>query len=269
MSNTALDQCFAQTAAESRAALIGYLPAGYPDLPGSIRAMQTLAENGFDAIEIGVPYSDPLMDGPLIAGAATHALAQGFRVPQLFEIVREVAQTSAVATCMTYWNIVERYGLADFAMDFAQAGGAGVITPDIIPDEAAEWIDATDAAQVSRIFLVAPSSTLERMAAVARVSNGFVYAASTMGVTGTRTELSSSAAELVQRQRQVQPARPIAVGIGVSTATQAAEVAGYADGVIVGSALVKALTPTIGAAPDFVRLADIAQQLSAGVRRNS
>jgi tryptophan synthase alpha chain len=141
---------------------------------------------------------------------------------------------------MSYWNPIERYGVERFATDLAAAGGAGAITPDLIPDEAAPWLAASDAAGLDRVFLVAPSSTDARLRATAEASRGFVYAASTMGVTGTRATVGDAAERLVARTRAVTD-RPVCVGLGVSNAEQAAEVAGFADGVIVGSAYVREL----------------------------
>lgn len=168
---------------------------------------------------------------------------------------------------MTYWNPVERYGVDRFAEELAAAGGAGVITPDLILDEAADWIAATDKHGLDRIFLVAPSSTDARLKLTTDACGGFVYAASTMGITGTRTSVGNRAAELVARTRKVTEL-PICVGLGVSNATQAAEIAAYADGVIVGSAFVRALldAPTPEAGMDAVRAlaADLAEGVRAG-----
>ena len=177
-----LEQC----RQESRAALVGYLPVGFPDVAGSIEAMVAMVEAGVDIVEVGVPYSDPLMDGPVIAYAADQALKRGARVRDLFTATRAVREAGAPPLGMTYWNLILRYGPKAFARDLAEAGGAGMITPDLIPDEAGPWIEATDAAGLDRIFLVAPSSTEQRLAAVTSQCRGFVYAASHMGVTGAR-----------------------------------------------------------------------------------
>ncbi|WP_457138769.1 tryptophan synthase subunit alpha [Modestobacter sp. SYSU DS0511] len=248
--------------AESRAALIAYLPVGYPDVDGSIEAMVAAVEGGADIVEIGVPYSDPGMDGPVIQQAVDVAVRAGVGMADVLRAVRAVADAGAVPVVMSYWNPIERYGVDRFADDLAAAGGAGAITPDLIPDEAAAWIAATDRTGLDRVFLVAPSSTDARLAATAAASRGFVYAASTMGVTGTRATVGDAAERLVARTREVAEL-PVCVGLGVSDADQAAEVAGFADGVIVGSAYVRELIE--GRGPDGVRR--LSQDLAEGVRR--
>ncbi|HYN74942.1 MAG TPA: tryptophan synthase subunit alpha [Candidatus Limnocylindria bacterium] len=256
---------FAEARAEGRAALIAYLPAGFPTIEGCIAVAEALVEAGVDIVEVGFPYSDPLMDGPTIQAAAEQSLAQGTRAADVLRTVEAVAATGAPAVVMTYWNPVERYGVDAFAADLAKAGGCGVITPDLIPDEADAWIGATRAAGVDTIFLVAPSSTPERIARVAEAATGFVYAASTMGVTGARASVDGVAEGLVARVRQA-TGSPVCVGLGVSTRAQAAEVAAYADGVIVGSAFIRLLldaeTPTAG----VTAAAALAVELAEGVR---
>ncbi len=258
----------ARAKAENRAALIGYLPTGFPDLATSIAAMQAMVEGGADIVEVGVPYSDPLMDGPLIQSAAQAALAGGTTPRDAITAAGEIAATGTPALLMTYWNLVDRYGVERFAADLSTAGGAGLITPDLIPDEAAGWLAAAEEHDLDRVFLVAPSSTGQRLADTAAACRGFVYAASTMGVTGVRSTLGDAAAGLVERTRQV-TRLPICVGIGVSNGDQAAQVAGFADGVIVGSAFVRALAeaPTTTAGIEAVR--ELAQELASGVRERN
>ena len=260
-----LDEVLAAARAEGRAALVGYLPAGYPSVPGAVDAMTAIVEAGVDVVEVGLPYSDPLMDGPTIQAAVDAALRQGVRTADVLATVSAVAATGAPTLVMSYWNPVERYGVARFAADLATAGGAGTITPDLIPDEGAPWLEATDAAGLDRVFLVAPSSTDERIAYTVRHCRGFVYAASTMGVTGARAAVAGTAAGLVQRVR-AHTDLPVCVGLGVSTAEQAAEVAGYADGVIVGSAFVRCLLDASSPAAGVDAVARLARELAAGVR---
>ena len=174
-----------------------------------------MVESGVDIVEIGVPYSDPLMDGPVIQHAAEAALARGSRLADVFTAVRAVADAGAPALVMTYWNPVVRYGVDRFADDLAAAGGAGLITPDLIPDEGAAWIAAAERNDLDRVFLVAPSSTDARLASTGAACRGFVYAASTMGVTGARTSVGDAAGTLVSRARAVTDL-PICVGLGVS-----------------------------------------------------
>jgi tryptophan synthase alpha chain len=251
---------------EGRAALVGYLPAGFPDVEGGIEAMRTLVEHGCDVIEIGLPYSDPVMDGPTIQAAAQQALEHGTRTTDVLRTVEAVAATGVPTVVMTYWNPVERYGVERFAADLASAGGAGLITPDLVPDEAGEWIAAADAHGLDKVFLVAPSSTDERLRATTAACRGFVYATAVMGVTGARESTSELAAPLVERTRAVTDL-PIGVGLGVSTGGQAAELARYADGVIVGSAFVRRL---LDAGTDrgagLAALAELTRDLARGVR---
>lgn len=254
----------ARCRAEGRAALIGYLPVGFPDKPSSLEAMVTLVENGCDIVEVGVPYSDPVMDGPTVQRAASTALAGGTRVADVFDATAAVRGAGAPPLVMTYWNLVIRRGVDRFADDLAAAGGAGLITPDLIPDEAGDWIAASERTGLDRVFLIAPSSTPERLTLVTDKCRGFVYAASTMGVTGARNSLGSAAEELVARARAVSDI-PVCVGLGVSTREQAAQVGSFADGVIVGSALVSTMLDTDRAA-GLDRLAALTRDLAAGVR---
>jgi tryptophan synthase alpha chain len=256
----------ARTRAQGRAALVGYLPVGFPDVAGSIDAMVAMVEAGVDIVEIGVPYTDPLMDGPVIAHAADVALQQGARLKDVFTAVRAVTEAGAPALVMTYWNPVLRYGVDRFAQDLAKAGGAGLITPDLIPDEGADWMAAADRHGLDHVFLVAPSSTQQRLRATALACTGFVYAASSMGVTGARTTVGDAAEVLVTRTRQLTDL-PICVGLGVSTGAQAAQVAAFADGVIVGSALVRALTDAGSPADGLVAIRTLTAELAAGVRK--
>jgi tryptophan synthase alpha chain len=258
---------FATAGAEGRAALIGYLPAGFPDVEGSLDALRTMVASGCDVIEVGLPYSDPVMDGPTIQAAAQLALEGGTRTADVIRVVEGVAATGVPTVVMTYWNPVERYGVDRFARDLANAGGAGLITPDLVPDEAGCWVAAADEHGLDKIFLVAPSSTDERLSMTTACCRGFVYAAAVMGVTGARESSSDLAGPLVARVRDVADL-PVGVGLGVSTGDQAAEVARFADGVIVGSAFVRRL---LDAGSDrtagLAALAGLTEELADGVRR--
>ena len=226
---------------ERRGALVGYLPVGFPDLDSSVEAAIAMARSGADVLEFGVPYSDPVMDGAVIQEATQTALEAGFRLADVFEAVRRVRDAVDVPVLvMTYWNPVMQYGVDAFARDLKAAGGAGLITPDITPDAADEWIAASNAHGLDRVFLAAPSSTDERLALVSRASTGFVYTVSTMGITGERAELDAAARGLTARLRE-QGAELACVGIGISTAEQVAAALEYADGAIVGTAFVRAL----------------------------
>src|SRR5690349_16482741 len=257
---------------DDRAALVAYVPVGYPSVPGSIAAMVAAVKGGADVVEIGIPYSDPGMDGPVIQQAVDVAVRAGVGMRDVLRAVEAVAAAGAVPVVMSYWNPIERYGVDRFAADLAAAGGAGVITPDLIPDEAGEWLAASDAAGLDRVFLVAPSSTEARLRSTVAACRGFVYAASTMGVTGTRATVGDAAEALVARTRQavaqVGTDLPVCVGLGVSNGDQAAEVAGFADGVIVGSAYVRTLLDhPDGEAAGLDALRALTSDLAEGVRR--
>ncbi len=261
-----LGQAFEGGAAQGRSLLIGYLPAGFPSVAGAIAALRVMVDCGVDVVEVGLPYTDPLMDGPIIQAAVDGALAGGVRTRDVLSTVEAVANTGVPTVVMTYWNPVDAYGVDRFARDLAAAGGAGMITPDLIPDEAADWLAASDSAGLDRIFLVAPSSTDERIAMTASHCRGFVYATSVMGVTGTREATSALGPALVQRLRAATDL-PVGVGLGVSNRQQAANVAGYADAVIVGSAFVRCLVDAPSEADGQRTLGDLTRELAGGVRQ--
>jgi tryptophan synthase alpha chain len=254
--------CITAAKGHDRSALIAYLPVGYPDVDASIAAMIAAVEGGADVVEVGVPYSDPGMDGPVIQQAVDAAVRAGVGMRDVLRAVEAVADVGAVAVVMSYWNPIERYGVERFARDLAAAGGAGAITPDLIPDEAGEWLAASDRTGLDRVFLVAPSSTDARLRSTTAACRGFVYAASTMGVTGTRATVGEAAEQLVARTRRAAPELAVCVGLGVSNGAQAAEVASFADGVIVGSAYVREMLEGRGA--DGVRA--LSEDLAQGVR---
>ncbi len=258
---------FGKAAAEGRAALVGYLPAGFPDKETAVKAALAMAAAGADVIEVGLPYSDPLMDGPVIADAVYHALRNGTKVRDTLDMVKAIADAGTAALVMTYWNPVDRYGVEAFARDLAGAGGAGLITPDLTPEEAGPWLEASGKHHLDRVFLVAPSSTAERLAQITARCSGFVYAASLMGITGTRDAVSSGAGALVSRVRE-HTGLPVAVGLGVSNRDQAAEVAGFADGVIVGSAFARRLTGAPDPAAAIAAVRTLTSDLAQGVRRS-
>jgi tryptophan synthase alpha chain len=261
---SSLPGLFERTRAEGRAALIGYLPAGFPTVEGAIDAMLAMVEGGVDAIEVGLPYSDPLLDGPTIQAAVDSALQSGATTGDVLDTVRAVARTGVPTMVMSYWNPIERFGVDRFAHDLSEAGGCGVITADITPEEAGEWLTASEREGLDRIFLVAPSSSDQRVALTTAAASGFVYAAAVMGVTGARDQVAPAARELVERTR-AQTTLPICVGLGVSSGSQAAEIAQFADGVIVGSAFVRALLEAESPADGIERVRSLAAELRAGV----
>ena len=261
-----------QIRAQARGALAGFLHVGYPTVDISLQALKALTgegeSDGVDLVEVGMPYSDPMMDGVTIQRAGTKALQRGVRTRDVFTAVEAVASRGIPAVVMTYWNLVERYGADRFARDLVSAGGAGMITPDLTPNEAEEWLAVSDAHNLDRIFLVSPSSTEERLSSTVAACRGWVYATSLMGVTGPRTQTSAAAPELVRRVRDVDPSAMVGVGLGVSNGEQAREVTGFADLVIVGSALVKTLLDAedAGRPEDLSELRAVVADLAAGVR---
>lgn len=263
--NNAVVSAFDAAQEDGRAVLIGYWPAGYPDAETSVRMVAAMVAGGVDMVEIGLPYSDPLMDGPIIAAAADAALASGMNPKLAMRVVAQVAELGVPTLTMTYWNLIEQFGPRDFAKALASAGGVGVITPDLTVEEAQGWIADTEANDVARVFLAAPSSSDERLEVVSQACNGFVYAASLMGVTGTRTTVSQEARVLVERLRG-HTRLPISVGLGVSTGAQAREIAAYADGVIVGSAFVRLLAESASADAAAEAVRELAEELSEAVR---
>jgi tryptophan synthase alpha chain len=265
-------QLLRQIRDQGRGALAGFLHVGYPTVDISLQALRALTgegeSEGVDLVEVGMPYSDPIMDGVTIQRAGSKALERGVRTRDAFAAVEAVASRGVPAVVMTYWNLIERYGADRFARDLASAGGAGAITPDLTPDEAGEWVSVSDDYALDRIFLVSPSSTGERLSSTVAACRGWVYATSVMGVTGPRAQTSTAAPELVRRIREVDSSAMVGVGLGVSNGEQAHEVIGFADLVIVGSALVKTLLDAedAGRPEDLTGLRALVADLAAGVR---
>ncbi|MFE2479847.1 tryptophan synthase subunit alpha [Streptomyces sp. NPDC059389] len=266
-----LSDTLAKAKSEDRAALVAYLPAGFPTVDGGIEAVKAVIAGGADVVEVGLPHSDPVLDGAIIQTADDIALRGGVKIADVLRTVREAhAATGAPVLVMTYWNPIDRYGVERFAAELAAAGGAGCILPDLPVQESALWREHADKHGLATVFVVAPSSKDERLATITAAGSGFVYAASLMGVTGTRESVGNEAQELVRRTRTTAGARrglPVCVGLGVSNAAQAKEVAGFADGVIVGSAFVKLLldAPDLPAGLSAVKA--LAAELAEGVRR--
>ena len=258
-----LEKSFELARAENRALLIGYLPAGFPTLERSISAIKAMIEGGVDVIEVGLPYSDPVMDGPVIQQASETALTNGFKTGNVFEVV---AASPAPTLVMSYWNPIERFGVAAFANELKKVGGEGVITPDLTIEESESWMSSTDKERLHRVYVVAPSTTDNRLTEVSARCSGFIYAASLMGVTGARTDISTAAQALVERIKKVSKT-PVCVGLGVSTGAQAREIAKYADGVIVGSAFIKLILESNSESEANLKVRSLATELAAAVRR--
>ena len=259
-----LKEVFERAKSENRAALIGYMPAGFPSSELCARLIDAMVDGGVDIVEVGFPYSDPVMDGPVIQQAAEISLRNGTSANDVLAIV---SQVKVPALVMSYWNPIERFGVKKFATELSKSGGVGVITPDLTIEESARWITATDAHHINRVYVVAPSTSDARLAEVTKACSGFIYAASLMGVTGARASISGSAVELVGRIRKVSQL-PVAVGLGVSNADQAKQVAAYADGVIVGSAFIKLVLESKSDNEALERVKTLASELAAGVRRS-
>lgn len=237
---------FDEFKAADKPAFIGYLPYGFPDPDYSLKAFRTMVEHGVNAVEIGLPYSDPVMDGPVIQAASQIAIDNGEKIANVFKAVETVANAGGVPLVMSYWNLIFHYGVERFARDFETPAGARSHHPGSHSGRRpAEWIEASDRHGLDRIFLVSPDSTEDRLKVVADNARGFVYAAARMGVTGERSTIDASPKELVARTRKA-GAKNVCVGIGVSTAEQGARVGSYADGVIVGSALVHTMLDESG-----------------------
>lgn len=263
--STPLDDLFVKTRSEGRAALIAYIPAGFPTIKDCHRVIQAFIDGGVDAIEIGFPYSDPVMDGPTIQAAAVTALDNGTGAEDVLDALEVATQAGIPSVVMTYWNPIEKYGVERFAQAISSHGGSGVIHPDITIEESTQWLAAASDAAINPIYVVAPSTSDDRLAKVTSKAGGFVYAASIMGVTGARTSVLTAAEELVARVRKVSDL-PVAVGLGVSTREQAKDLARYADGVIVGSAFVKAILDAPTLDDGLGAVTALARELSQGVR---
>ncbi|MGB8647012.1 MAG: tryptophan synthase subunit alpha [Anaerolineae bacterium] len=234
-----IEETFVRLKGEGRAAVMPYLPLGYPTIETSQQLIRAAVEAGADLIELGIPFSDPLADGPVIQHATQIALENGMTLAQCLDMVRQARAdgVSIPLTLMGYYNPILRYGLARFAGDAQTAGADGVIVPDLPPEEAGELKQACDRCGLHLIFLAAPTSTDERLNKIAQATSGFLYLVSLVGVTGAREALPSALAQFIQRTRAV-TGKPLGVGFGIANAESARRVADLADGVIVGSALV-------------------------------
>ena len=251
---------------ENRAALIAGLPAGFPTVDGGIAAIQAVLNSGADAVEVGLPHSDPVLDGPVIQTADDIALRGGLRISGVIRTVREAHRaTGKPVLVMSYWNPIARYGIERFTSELAEAGGAGCILPDLPVQESGPWRRLAAGHGLATVFVVAPSTTGERLEEITAAGSGFVYAASVMGVTGTRESVSAAAGALERRVRATTEL-PVCVGIGISNAAQAAQVAGFADGVIVESVLVKAMLDAPDEAAGLAAIGKLTAELADGVR---
>ncbi len=232
---------FARRRAEGRPAFVAFLTAGDPSLDATVEAAVALDRAGADVLELGVPFSDPLADGPVIQRASERALARGVTLPRVLETVPRIRERSELPLLLfSYYNPLLQHGLERLAREAKKVGVDGALVTDLPPEEAGEWIAAARGADLDTVFLASPTSPPERLERVAEASRGFVYAISRTGVTGERQQLSEDARPLVARLRALTTV-PVALGFGLSTPEQVREAAAVADGVVVGSALVRFL----------------------------
>jgi len=261
--NARIAEAFARAKAEDRAALIIYLTAAYPDVETSRACFEAAVDAGADVLEVGIPFSDPMMDGPVIQAANQHVLESGVGVGQQLELVRSLHHLDVPKLAMTYVTIADTRGYEAFAAELAAADVSGVILPDLPVAEAGPWLHAAERHGLATVFLASSVSTDDRLAAIGRSSSGWVYAAGLLGVTGVNALVGEVTRDLVERVR-AHTELPVAVGIGVKDRDSAAEVARFADGVIVGSAVVRAAGEgDAEGAPE--RVAALVRELRAGV----
>lgn len=242
---SALEKKFQQLKEKGQTAFIPFLTAGYPDKETSFQLIKVLASQGADVLELGIPYSDPLADGPVLQKASETALKHGMKVKDVFALVAKAKEEIEIPiVLLVYYNVIFRYGLEKFIQEAKEAGVAGLVVPDLPPEEAGPLQAEGAKAGVDIVSLVAITSTPERIKKIADCSRGFIYGVSLTGVTGVRSELAAGLAEWV-KMLHTYTDKPIAIGFGISTPEQAAQVAGLAEGVIVGSAIIKKITENI------------------------
>lgn len=262
---TAISDCFEKLARNQECALIPFITAGDPDLATTAAALQTLDRNGADIIELGVPYSDPLADGPVIQAAATRALERGTNLDRVLEMLQATTPSlRSPIVLLIYYNLILHRGIDNFLQQAAAAGVAGLVVPDLPLEEAPGLLEPASKMGIDLILLIAPTSSTERIEAIARSSQGFIYLVSVTGVTGIRTEVETRVSDLLQEIRGATD-KPIAVGFGISQASHARQVKEWgADAAIVGSAFVKRLaegTPEQG----LSAIAEFCQSLKAAI----
>ncbi|MEW6262302.1 MAG: tryptophan synthase subunit alpha [Thermodesulfobacteriota bacterium] len=245
-----ITRAFDRAAASGGRAFIPFLTAGFPEPETFLETLTALDQGGADLIEIGLPFSDPLADGPVIQAASRRVLEQGMTVARVFDLIgRARARLAAPLVLMTYFNPILKSGCRDFAARLEAAGASGAIVPDLPLEEAAEWREACRNHGLDNIFMAAPTTTPERLKRIAAASQGFLYYVSMTGVTGSDLATKDELLDDIRRVRRTSQA-PVAVGFGVSKPEQAGILAAAADGVIVGSALIRALEAQNGSAPE-------------------
>jgi tryptophan synthase alpha chain len=262
-----LASMFAAACAEGRAALLPYLTAGIPDRDSSVAMFEAM--EAADGFEVGIPYADPLMDGPVIAAAGRRSIAGGMTVAGAIDIVREVAaETGKPVIVMTYTNPVLRYGIDEFVAAIAAAGAAGLIIADLPVEEADPYLEAARQHGIGMTLFVAPTTSRERLATIAGKRPAFLYGVATLGVTGERQELAGTAAALAAAVRSATGV-PLVLGVGISTPRQAAAAGAIADGVIVGSALVRTVVEAASPSEAAAALGRAVGDLAAALKQSS
>jgi tryptophan synthase alpha chain len=260
-----IESTFKKLKTKGQAALIPFIVAGDPDLETTEALVLRMAESGADLIELGIPFSDPLADGPTIQAGALRALQKGTRLKDLFRLVEALQGKAPPLVLMTYFNPVLRFGVRDFAQHCKRNGVEGVIIPDLPPEEAMPWVQEARVCDLDTIFLVAPTSTPERIGVISGRSRGFIYYVSVTGVTGAREDLPNELETAVRKIKEYSE-KPVAVGFGVSTPAQAKRIASFADGVIVGSAIVKIIGENIKDSSMLSRVGDYVFSLAEALK---
>ena len=250
-----IEQTFKRTRSERRPALIPFITAGDPDVETTEALILRMAESGADLLELGVPFSDPLADGPTIQASSMRALENGTSLAKIFHMAERLRKVDTPLVLMTYLNPVLKYGLKKFALDCKRCGIDGVIVPDLPPEEAAPWVKEAWRVNLDTIFLTAPTSPPERIRLVNERSRGFIYHVSLTGVTGARKELPETLESDVRRVKE-NSQKPVAVGFGISTPEQAKEVSRFADGIVVGSAIVRIMADSPNPPEMIARVGD-------------
>jgi len=265
---TSLAAALSAARAQQRAALIGYLPVGFPDVPSSVAALSAMAEAGVDIVEVGFPSCRTPLDGPVISGACRSAVAGGVRPRDVLDAIERLAGAGVPTVCMTYGETVDRYGPRLFARDLASAGGRGLLTPDMPDDVIRLWFSSAAQHGLDNVFLAPHGIRDERLALIRAKGSGFVYVTAGQGVTGTTEVAHDQVEQLVGRVRTA-VGLPTCAGIGISTGSQAERVGRYADGVIVGTAFVRCLAEAANAAAGIRGVQALARELAGAVRSAS
>jgi tryptophan synthase alpha chain len=260
-----IDQTFRRLRNQDQKALIPFVVAGDPDLKVTEALVCEMAERGADIIELGVPFSDPLADGPTIQNGSHRALKNGTSVEEIFNLAKRLKGITSPLVLMTYYNPAFQYGLKAFAKECRRGGVDGVIIPDLPPEEAGPWVKEARKMDLDTIFLIAPTSPLDRIKKISRLCRGFIYSVSVTGVTGVRRGLPEGLEGSIRKIRE-QSEKPIALGFGISGPKQVREIIRYVDGVIVGSAIVKIIEENLGHPNLIGKVGDFVSSLTRALK---